>query len=177
MKLFHFSEDPNIRVFEPRESRALPGLPEGERLVWAIDEWHSPMYFFPRDCPRVMLWALGDSRPEDAEKWIGPGDFRMAAFVETGWMPRIEACELYRYSLDGEQFVDLRDAGMHVSQHTIEPLEVERMGFLPERLTATKVDLRPVESLQPLAEARLWESSLHFSGIRLRNAREWIVAG
>ena len=25
-------------------------------LVWAIDKWHQPMYRFPRDCPRILLW-------------------------------------------------------------------------------------------------------------------------
>jgi hypothetical protein len=131
------------------------------------------MYFFPRECPRVLLWALADSSAEDIDKWMGPGDSRMLAFVEEEWMPKVETCSLYKYSFDGEAFVDLRDAGMHVSREVIEPVDVQPVGQLPEALMAAKVELRPVESLQPLADARLWESTLHFSGIRLRNAREW----
>jgi hypothetical protein len=173
MKLFHFSEDPNIRLFEPRQSRPLPRLPADVRLVWAIDEWHSPMYFFPRECPRVLLWALNDSLPEDVEMWMGPGDFRMVAYVEQQWIEKVENCELYRYSFDAESFVDIRDAGFHVSRQALEPVAVEAMGRLPEQLMAAQVDLRPVDSLQPFADARVWESSLHFSGIKLHNARGW----
>jgi hypothetical protein len=49
MKLYHFSEDPHIAVFEPRAPTARP---EVEPLVWAIDEWHAPMYYLLRECPR-----------------------------------------------------------------------------------------------------------------------------
>lgn len=44
--LYHFSEEPEIRVFEPRVSRVEPNL----RVVWAIDGPHTVHYYFPRDC-------------------------------------------------------------------------------------------------------------------------------
>ena len=37
--MWHFSEDPGIRRFEPRPSE----LAGGEALVWAIDSRHAPM--------------------------------------------------------------------------------------------------------------------------------------
>ena len=175
MTLFHFSEDPNIRVFEPRPSRPIAGVTNGEPLVWAIDEWHSPMYFFPRDCPRVMLWALPASAPVEIAQWIGQGDWRMAAYVESSWLGQIESYQLYRYSFDDKLFMSINDAGMHVCRDIVEPVAIEPMGRLMEHLLAANVDLRPVETLQPFADARLWESTLHFSGIRLKNAREWVV--
>ena len=55
MPLYHFSEDPTIERFVPRAPLARP---EVEPLVWAIDEWHQPIYFVPRDCPRVCFWPL-----------------------------------------------------------------------------------------------------------------------
>ena len=67
MRLFHFSDDPAIARFEPRAVLVpSPRAPGREwlngPLVWAIDEPHQPMYLFPRDCPRILLWP----RPETA---------------------------------------------------------------------------------------------------------------
>jgi hypothetical protein len=54
MRLFHFSDDPEIVRFVPRPIRTLVERPAGLKwlngpLVWAIDEPHEPMYLFPRD--------------------------------------------------------------------------------------------------------------------------------
>lgn len=52
MRLFHVSEEPDIKVFEPR----LPtrkDLNQNIGLVWAIDEARLPNFLTPRDCPRV----------------------------------------------------------------------------------------------------------------------------
>ena len=78
MEVFHFSEEPDIRVFVPRPPPArAPGLPsspapvaEDARVVWAIDGWHAPLYYFPRDCPRVMIWSLPTTTDADRERWL-----------------------------------------------------------------------------------------------------------
>ena len=51
--LFHFSEDPDIARFLPHVPRTNSSHAPA---VWAIDEEHSPLYWFPRDCPRVTAW-------------------------------------------------------------------------------------------------------------------------
>ncbi len=168
--LYHFSEDPSIEVFEPRPGRAIAGRPAGERLVWAIDEFHAPMYLFPRDCPRIVLWALRGSSAADVERWIG-SQASMVAHVESGWLSRIRACALYRYRFDAAPFESIQDHGTHVSSTAVEPIEVEAVGDLEGAIAAAGVELRALERLQPLADA--WFSSLHYSGIRLRNAVEW----
>ena len=66
MPLYHFSEEPDIRVFQPRV-----GLIATESYVWAIDEWHAPMYYFPRDCPRACFWPGPTTSDEDRERWFG----------------------------------------------------------------------------------------------------------
>ena len=58
--LYHFSEDPNIQRFVPHVPRTNPTHPPA---VWAIDADHAPLYWFPRDCPRVTIWPL---RPDDS---------------------------------------------------------------------------------------------------------------
>lgn len=57
MLVYHYSEDSTIEVFAPRMGRL------GAPMVWAIDEWHSPLYWLPRDCPRAAFWPLPTSTP------------------------------------------------------------------------------------------------------------------
>lgn len=169
--LYHFSEDPGIDTFEPRPGRAIEGRPAGERLVWAIDELHAPMYFFPRECPRIVLWAVDNSLAEDIARWLGPSSATIAIHVESRWLEAMRSCELYRYSFDPAPFETINDHGTHVSASAVKPRAVEALGDLESALESSGVELRVVDSLQALADA--WFSTLHFSGIRLRNAVEW----
>ncbi len=58
MPLSHFSEDPTIARFVLRPPLARPTV---EPLVWAIDEWHAPLYFLPaRLSARLFLAAADD---------------------------------------------------------------------------------------------------------------------
>jgi hypothetical protein len=168
VQLYHFSEDPTIERFEPRTIEARP---EVEARVWAIDEWHAPMYFFPRDCPRILLWALPSTSDADRERWFGASEARMLAHIEWGWLDRLRSTSLYRYAFDGAGFEDLGDAGMHVSRSPVEPLAVEPVGDLLDALRFAEVELRLLERLTPLRG--VWETTLHASGIRLRNAIGW----
>ena len=51
MQLFHFSDAGGIKVFTPRPVPVASPRAEGREwlngpLVWAIDDWHAPMYLF-----------------------------------------------------------------------------------------------------------------------------------
>ncbi len=174
--LHHFSDDPAIGCFQPRSPR-IPALrPPGldwlnGPLVWAIDAAHQPLYLFPRDAPRILLWRRAVSSSADVETWMGNTQARMVAFAERAWRDRIAGAVLYRYSLPPGSFEDLDDAGMWVSRAAVTPLACERLHDLPARLEAEQVELRLLDTLLPLKEA--WRSSLHVSGIRLRNAAGW----
>lgn len=74
---------------------------------------------------------------------------------------------LYRYELPGHTFISLNDAGMWVRKKTIYPLEKLTYSDLPKRLLENDVEVRVIPSLSVLKDA--WDSSLHVSGIRLRN--------
>lgn len=57
MRLFHVSEEENIKILEPR----LPNrnaLDKTFGLVWAIDEERLPNFLTPRDCPRVAYHII-----------------------------------------------------------------------------------------------------------------------
>ena len=176
MRLFHFSDDPAIARFDPRPVRVPSERGPGREwlngpLVWAIDDWHSPMYLFPRDCPRILLWARPDTTEADRERWFGASQARMIVHVEWAWFDRLKTGTIHRYHLPPEGFESLDDAGMWVSRGPVTPLAVETLADLPAALRAAEVELRVVESLVPLRG--VWATSLHASGVRLRNARGW----
>lgn len=176
VRLFHFSDDPGIARFVPRPVATPSVRGEGREwlngpLVWAIDEPHSPMYLFPRECPRILLWPVETTTREDRDRWFGDGGARMIAYVERDWWGQVSTESIHRYDLPTATFADLGDAGMHVSREAVTPLAVETLSDLPAALRGAGVDLRVVDRLAPLRGA--WETTLHVSGIRLRNAKGW----
>lgn len=168
MQLYHFSEEPGIRCFEPRPPLARPEI---EPLVWAIDEWHAPMYFFPRECPRACFWPEPTTSDADRERWFGAIAAKMVIAIESAWLTRIRETTLYRYTMPPDGFVanDL-NAGHFISRAVVEPLAaVEPVGDLLDALIAANVELRVTPRLGPLWRAVV-ASTLAFSGTRLRNA-------
>jgi len=176
MRLFHFSHDRGISRFEPRPVAIPSERPAGREwlngpLVWAIDEPHQAMYLFPRDCPRILIWQTPQTKDEDLAPWWGERSDRIIAHIEWAWWERMRTCRTCRYELPPDGFEDLHDAGMWVSREPAEPLSMEVIGDLLGALEAMGVELRFMPRLTPLQG--LWNSSLHCSGIRLRNAQEW----
>lgn len=179
VRLFHFSEDPAIERFVPRPVRVPAKRPAGQEwlngpLVWAIDDAHQMLYLFPRDCPRILVWATPGTSRADRDTWLGPGAPRAVVFVETAWLDRLRNAAIHRYELPPATFRSLDDAGMWVSEAPVVPLGRVVLSQLNHELAWSGVDLRVVDSLAPLAA--LWDSSLHVSGIRLRNAATWPLA-
>ena len=140
-------------------------------LVWAIDEWHSPMYLFPRDCPRILLWPTDATTETDRKHWFGHTAARMLAYVEDAWEIQLRSTELYRYLLPPPTFVYLGEIGHWVSREGVVPTRVDVVDDLTVRLEAAGVELRLIPSLLPLRG--VWDTTLHASGIRLRNALGW----
>lgn len=176
MRLFHFSDDPGIEVFAPR-----PVLVPSQRkdgmdwlngpLVWAISEQRQPMYLFPRDCPRILIWERPETTTADRERWFHATTAHTIAYIEYAWLDRVMQTPIHRYHLPETSFESLEDAGMYVSRETVTPYGMETLTDLPAALRGAGVELRVVESLAPLKG--IWETSIHFSGIRLRNAEGW----
>lgn len=168
MRLYHFSEDPDIRVFEPHRP-ATSTL--DDKLVWAIGEWHAPMYYVPRQCPRACFWPGKQTSREDRERWFGGIDARMVICVESGWLERIRTATLYRYTMPEAKFQSLgHDGGHWASREAVVPLLVDTMGDLLRALADANVELRITPSLVALWQ-RVIKTTLNFSGTRLRNAQ------
>ena len=64
----HFSEDTGITVFVPHVARTAT---QPEAYVWAVDSEHSPSYWFPRACPRILTRASPRTSPADRERFLG----------------------------------------------------------------------------------------------------------
>ncbi len=176
MRLFHFSDDGEIARFVPRPVLVPSVRPAGRDwlngpLVWAIDEARQPLYLFPRDCPRILLYPTPTTTDEDHALWWGGRSCRMIAHVEWAWFERLRTARLYRYELPLAAFEDLGDTGMWVARGEVEPLGVEILDDLPAALAEQGVELRLMDSL--VALKGVWDTSLHASGIRLRNAAGW----
>ncbi|HZZ90848.1 MAG TPA: hypothetical protein VFE13_21165 [Caulobacteraceae bacterium] len=175
-RLFHFSDDPAIALFEPRPVRVPSERAPGRAwlngpLVWAIEEAAQAMYLFPRDCPRIVLWRKPETTAADLAHWWGARDCQAIAHIEWRWFERVRAGVIHRYEFAPGGFESLDDAGMWVSRQPERPKSMETLDDLPAAMAAAGVELRVMKTLTPLRD--VWSSSLHASGVRLRNAIDW----
>jgi hypothetical protein len=74
---------------------------------------------------------------------------------------------LFHFSEDPHQ----QDAGMFVSAESVTPVSVQAVGDLGVALERADVELRVMRTLLPLRD--LWSTTLHASGVLLRNAQGW----
>ena len=166
--LWHVSEDATIARVEPH--RAATALTD-EPLVWAIDTRHLPLFWFPRDCPRLTFWAGPRTSDEDLERFLDRSRDRRVHAVEGSWLDPMRTASLLAYRMPETSFEpDDEVAGYWVSREPVVSLELVELGDLLAKHAAARIELRLVPSLWPLAD-RVVESTLEFSGIRLRNAQ------
>jgi len=165
--LLHFSENPDIRVFEPHVPASSPHNPP---MVWAVDEEHAPGFWFPRDCPRACCWSIGTPLSEIGRTLIGMGGITRMHAMEAAWLERLRACTVYAYVFDAAPFqLRTREAGYWAATETIRPLSVAPIGDLLALHAAANIELRIVPNLWPVIDAII-ASGLEFSISRSRNA-------
>ena len=168
LRLFHFSEDPNISEFRPHIAHTSS---EKDPLVWAIDEEHAPSYWFPRDCPRACCWRGVESVTTAGASLLAFDGARRMHAIEDSWLERVRKCELFAYELNPEPFQSrLTDAGYWVASVPVEPISVTPLGDLLARHAEAEIELRVVRNLWSLIDAIL-ASGLEFSIIRKANAQ------
>ena len=161
-------ERADIAHFVPRTLASRPELPAA---IWAIDEEHAPLYWLPRDCPRVAFWALPTSTPEDRARFLGQTAARIVIAIEAGaGSTGVRQATLFAYHLPGGSFSTTEGPGYHIARVAVTPRRVEPVGDLLARIAARGVELRLTPSLWPLYHALL-PATLHYSMIRMRNAQ------
>ncbi len=166
--LYHFSEDPNITRFVPHVPRTNP---EHRRAVWAIDAEHAPLYWFPRDCPRVTVWPL---QPDDLVKFqqrFATAASRLHA-MESSWLERMRTTRIYRYEFEPTSFVPWDEAnGQWIAEREIVPISVTHVDDLLEAHALAGIELRIVPSLWPLHDVAVG-GEFDFSMVRMHNAKQ-----
>jgi hypothetical protein len=167
MVLHHFSEDPGITRFRPHVPATNPRHRPG---VWAIGHEHAPLYWFPRDCPRVTAWPrTAAERANFAIAWttIAP---RVHA-IESAWLDRVRTTTVYRYDLPADAFAPWTDAAGHwFAECEVDPVSVIALPDLLGLHADAGIELRVTPSLwavHDLAVSDRWD----FSIVRMHNAR------
>ncbi len=164
--VYHYSEDGTLKRFAPHVPPTNPGHPPA---VWAIDERHSPLYWFPRDCPRISVWAHNAEQQELLTEMFETEATRLCA-AETHWLLAVRDAKIYRYEFDANQFRPWADAdGQYISDDVVFPTRVEPMNDLLAFHAAAQIELRFTPRLGSLMD-RVLSSGLPFSFVRIRDA-------
>jgi len=170
MKLYHISDKPGIKRFEPRPTPSKSARQEG-LMVWAIDHDHLHNYLLPRDCPRVTFFAKDDSDPEDVERLMGGTSAKHVVAIEARWLPEIARQCIYQYEFDSKSFTCVDEiAGYWISRKPVIPVAETRIDDIHSVLLQHDVELRVLPSLWKLREAVI-HSTLGFSIIRMHKAQ------
>ena len=169
MRLFHVSEEPNIKLFEPRLPKRTD-LDQMVGLVWAIDEKRLPNFLTPRECPRVAYYADEHTSEEDKKQFFSSSGSSYALIIENRWYQSMKNTTLYLYEFDTKDFV-LQDnvAGYYVTTVAQKPINKFVLYDLLSELFLRNVELRFVDNLWDIAES-VKVSSLNWSLCRMRNA-------
>jgi hypothetical protein len=165
--VFHYSEDGTIKRFAPHVPPTNPSHPA---CVWAVDAAHSPLYWFPRHCPRISVWAYDDAQQQVLTELFETEASRICA-AETSWLDRVRRATIYRYAFDGSLFQPWVEAdGQYISPDVVHPERVELLDDLLALHADAGIELRFTPRLGVLMD-RVLVSGLPFSFVRIRDAR------
>jgi hypothetical protein len=158
----HYSEDPTIECFVPH----VPGTNPGSvPLVWAIEPAYAPLYWFPRDCARVTVWAHDDAqRAVLRDRWATTaGRVHFAARADEAW---VRSTRVFDYTFAPEPFEPWPDAeGQWVAAAPVRARAVVPIDDLVEAHAVAGVDLRFDDDLAGRRDEVL-ASGLPFSIVR-----------
>ncbi|WP_433087850.1 DUF6886 family protein [Dactylosporangium sp. CA-052675] len=168
-QVLHFSEDPAIGRFAPHVAATAQ---QPEAYVWAVDAARAPDYWFPRQCPRAMAWAIETTTGTDRDRIAGAGCGPRVHAIEFAWLDAMRTTRLYAYRFAAASFRPFGDHGhAHVAEEPVVPLgPAEPVGNLLDLHAEAGIQLRVLDDLWPFWDA-VMASTMAFSGIRLRNAR------
>jgi len=169
IKLYHISDKPGIKRFDPRPAPD-PSAKQKGLMVWAIDYEHVHNYLLPRDCPRVTFFASKDSDPKDVERLMSGTSAKHVVAIETCWLPEIQKQCLYQYEFNSEGFALVDEvAGYYVSRKPVIPIAETKIDNILAALLEHDVELRIMPSLLKLRETVI-NSTLGYSIIRMHKA-------
>jgi hypothetical protein len=165
--VYHFSEDSTLRRFAPHVPPSNPSHPPA---VWAVDDEHAPLYWFPRVVPRISVWAYDDHQQRRLTERFATEAHRICA-AEQLWLDEIRSARIYRYTFDAAQFDPWEQAdGQYIASEVVYPQDIEVIDDLFRAHCEAGVELRLTPRLGSLMDAIL-DSGLPFSFVRIRDAQ------
>lgn len=169
-RLFHISEQPGIKLFEPRPSPSTFDEITGN-VVFAITAQLLHNYLLPRECPRVTCYQSAKTTADDKARFFGNTTADHIIAVENQWYKQITDITLYCYEFDAADFTLLDEcAGYYISYKPAEPISVTIITDVVTELLKRNIELRFMPSIINFGKA-VSNSSLNFSLIRMRNAK------
>jgi hypothetical protein len=168
-QVLHFSEDPTITRFVPHVAATAR---HDTAYVWAVGADRAPDYWFPRQCPRALVWVEPSTTGADRDRIIGAGCGERLHAIEYGWLPAIQTVRLYAYRLPAAPFrpIDAADPHALVATEPVTPLgPAEPVTDLFALHAEAGIQLRVLTNLWPFWD-QVVGSTLGYSGIRLHNA-------
>lgn len=170
MRLFHVSEESDIREFLPRIPTR-DDLDKSVGLVWAIEERKLSNFLTPRNCPRVGYHISESTSKEDRTAFFAAPGTEHALVIESKWFDMMRSSTLYLYEFDTKDF-ELQDAaaGYYVAKTKQMPTAKHILTDLFSELIRRNVELRIVENLWDIAD-RVKSSTLDWSLCRMAFAK------
>lgn len=168
MRLFHVSEEANIKKFIPR----IPyrqDMDQSKGLVWALTEPSLPNWLTPRNCPRVGYRVTDETTTDDISKFFS-SSAKHCVMIEHGWYERMSNTTLYVYEFDASNFYFDEVAGFYVSDKTEVPIAVVKYDNLFEEHFKRNTEIRMVDNLWHFGE-KVKKSSLQWSLCRMGYAQ------
>lgn len=151
MILYHVSEEPDIKTFEPRFPSRKDLNPD-IGLVWALCERTLPNFLTPRNCPRVTYHVGKNTTPDDIKRCL-PSGYSHAVIIETDWLEQLQNTTLYLYQFDSSDFYFQDEvAGYYVSEKLQIPIEITVVTDLESELRKRNIALMTVDNLWTISE-------------------------
>ena len=160
--VYHYSENLEIEVFAPHVPATNPSTPP---QVWAIEPRYASLYWFPRDCLRVAVWANEDPQQRELQSRFATAANRVhfALGRDEQWIRTTNLCE---YTFDAGPFEPWLDAEGHwTTDRTVRPTASRQLPDLVAEQAQAGVDLRFLDELTT-ARDEVVRSGLPFSVVR-----------
>lgn len=166
MKLFHISEEPDVKIFHPRPSPQLYASIKSD-VVFAISDNLLHNNLLPRNCPRVTYYKAAHTSEEDLNTFFGESTKDYIINVEEAWKERIQKATLYKYEFEPDNFTLLDEtAGYYVSSKSEAPINVTEITDVIAEIGKRNAELRFLPQIKSLAK-EVAVSDLKFSIIRM----------
>lgn len=170
MRLFHISEESDIREFVPRTPKR-NDLDKNIKLVWAVDEKRLPNFLTPRNCPRVTYHIGKNTNEADIKEFFTSSTAQHTVVIENKWFDIMKSTTLYLYEFDTEDFVLQDDtAGYYVAKTNQIPKAKYELNDLFSELIKRNVEIRIADNLWDIAD-KLEKSTLNWSFCRMAFAQ------